>query len=327
MTTLYCFFCHEKNQDTVSRCTNCGASLLPESKPAGLCEAVLPDLPDESRLDAYAQGLPYRTLALFTAGRREPVLLPNMQAVVLGRDAPQGSVEVLDLSELGQVAVSTSRRHALLSATPGGYAISDLGSTNGTWLNQEHLQPGKAYSLQNKDEIRLGSLVMIACFQPIDTAVFTATLLLKQRNTLLKGGHTLRPHFLFAHLSSYLQALNELQHIIGECRQQAVGDLAIHQIAEQSGSISVSLDIEKTTTELLSGHITPWRDRYVQFTGGNQKEEVDIQHLLDQLAAHIFRQIAPGRHPPGAMEDRLRDALLILMTSQLEASVLPGRVY
>lgn len=320
MTTLYCFFCHEKNQETVSHCTHCGASLLPESKPIGMPEAVSPPgLPDDGRLDEFVQRLPYRTLALFTAGRHDPILLANMQTMVLGRDIPQGSVEVLDLSGLGEAAISASRRHALLSATPGGYTISDLGSTNGTWLNHEHLQPGKAYPLQNKDEIKLGSLVMIICFQPIYTAVFTGTLMLTQRNTLLKGGHTLRPHFILAHLSPYLQALNELQQIVGDCRQEAVGDLTIHQIAEQENGISVSLDIEKTTVQLISDQITPWRDQYLQFSGLNQQEQPDIQKLLDQLSAHVLREISPGKHPSPVVEDRLRDALLILMTSQLEA--------
>jgi pSer/pThr/pTyr-binding forkhead associated (FHA) protein len=51
-----------------------------------------------------------------------------------------------------------SRRHASLTALPGEYLLSDLGSSNGTLLNgQQIMEPVK---LQNGDIIQLGGTVM-----------------------------------------------------------------------------------------------------------------------------------------------------------------------
>jgi pSer/pThr/pTyr-binding forkhead associated (FHA) protein len=48
-----------------------------------------------------------------------------------------------------------SRRHALIQRVPGGYVLSDQGSTNGTFVNGQRIQGSRA--LQRGDELRLGS--------------------------------------------------------------------------------------------------------------------------------------------------------------------------
>ena len=50
----------------------------------------------------------------------------------------------------------TSRRHALISRTDGGYVIEDLGSHNGTRVNGEQIDRAVA--------IRDGDVVKLSCF-------------------------------------------------------------------------------------------------------------------------------------------------------------------
>jgi transcriptional regulator with PAS, ATPase and Fis domain len=55
-----------------------------------------------------------------------------------------------------------SRRHARVVRMPNGrYAIADLGSTNGTWLNGVRLQPGLQHKLQEGAVIMVGSQVFV----------------------------------------------------------------------------------------------------------------------------------------------------------------------
>ncbi len=53
-----------------------------------------------------------------------------------------------------------SRRHARITKGRGGYFIADLGSSNGTTLNGQILEPNRAYLLHNGDRIKVGLVVI-----------------------------------------------------------------------------------------------------------------------------------------------------------------------
>ncbi len=68
--------------------------------------------------------------------------------VVVGRE--EGSGLVLDEPDV-------SRRHALVVPRERGHAVRDLGSTNGTWVNDAEVEE---VELRGGDQIRLGSAVL-----------------------------------------------------------------------------------------------------------------------------------------------------------------------
>ncbi len=67
--------------------------------------------------------------------------------VTLGR-APECDI-VLDSTQV-------SRRHATFKLEGASWAVRDLGSSNGTFLNGERLEPNVTYRLSAGDEIVLG---------------------------------------------------------------------------------------------------------------------------------------------------------------------------
>ena len=75
----------------------------------------------------------------------------------IGRwDAEGGVFPDVDLDSDDPEA-KVSRRHARISRRDGQYAIEDLGSTNGTFVNRgRRLAPGKSQPLQDGDEIIVG---------------------------------------------------------------------------------------------------------------------------------------------------------------------------
>jgi pSer/pThr/pTyr-binding forkhead associated (FHA) protein len=54
---------------------------------------------------------------------------------------------------------SVSRRHAQISYRDKNYVLSDLGSLNGTYLNDQRLEPQRQYTLRVNDVIRYGNVV------------------------------------------------------------------------------------------------------------------------------------------------------------------------
>ena len=54
---------------------------------------------------------------------------------------------------------SVSRRHAEISYVNGQYVLRDLGSTNGTFVNDVRLAPSSARALTQNDQLRIGNIV------------------------------------------------------------------------------------------------------------------------------------------------------------------------
>ena len=78
--------------------------------------------------------------------------------ILIGRSlSTQEGPPVIDLSEDSSV----SRRHAEIRWTGEGYTVTDLGSTNGTWINGERISPGQIRRLRDQDRIAVGRLSVL----------------------------------------------------------------------------------------------------------------------------------------------------------------------
>lgn len=72
---------------------------------------------------------------------------------------PELNMAVYNADEMG-----VSRMHAVIQASNQGLVLIDLGSTNGTLLNNSPLSPQLPYPLKNGDEIRFGDLLVHILF-------------------------------------------------------------------------------------------------------------------------------------------------------------------
>jgi pSer/pThr/pTyr-binding forkhead associated (FHA) protein len=62
------------------------------------------------------------------------------------------------LNEIQLTGEKISRFHAKIVVSTESVEIFDLGSTNGTFVNESRLEPNQAHRLQPGDEIRFGDL-------------------------------------------------------------------------------------------------------------------------------------------------------------------------
>ena len=80
---------------------------------------------------------------------------------LLGRSCEDTDCNVLDLSPL-DLEEKVSRRHAMIERNGDILQIWDLGSLNGTFLNQgEKLQPDRQYTLNSGDKIIVGKTAFV----------------------------------------------------------------------------------------------------------------------------------------------------------------------
>ena len=77
------------------------------------------------------------------------------KAFVIGRFDVGVGLKQCDF-EFGKATKAVSRRHAAIERTPHGYAIVDLGSRAGTFVNGAKLTPGEQRPLQTGDHVSFG---------------------------------------------------------------------------------------------------------------------------------------------------------------------------
>ncbi len=98
---------------------------------------------------------------LHIAGSAEPLRMKLNRSICLGRTDNESVVEIdVDLTPYKAAEKGVSRRHMMLELAQETVSLTDLGSTNGTFLNGQRMQPFQRRIVRDGDEIRLGKLVV-----------------------------------------------------------------------------------------------------------------------------------------------------------------------
>lgn len=130
-STLVCTKCNYVNKADAKFCSHCGLPLGPPPIPSLLIKS--PRGTWEMKVDR----LPFRI------GRRDP---------------RQHHYPELDLAEHDRGIAS--RHHAMIQLSNEVYTITDLGSTNGTMLNDVRVQARAPHRLRSGDVIKIGEVTM-----------------------------------------------------------------------------------------------------------------------------------------------------------------------
>lgn len=100
-------------------------------------------------------------IMLYLPDGTEPLELWNIAVATLGRaDTYNKTQPTIDLNAHHASLLGVSRLHAQIFYRDGHYYVKDLGSTNGTWVNNIKLQGSEEIRLANGDSLRLGHLMM-----------------------------------------------------------------------------------------------------------------------------------------------------------------------
>lgn len=170
ITERSCPICSNKNELEAVVCWNCGARLEdPFADPGAKTKTT--DMPalDPAKFRGWSideAEVPDGGIAVYLEGLFNPSYVDFKGEFVIGRKVDDTSEELLDLAPMGGYHLGLSRRHAVIKRTEHGYQVIDLGSVNGTWLNNERLVPHTAYPLPSGSHLRLGSMRLIVLYRP-----------------------------------------------------------------------------------------------------------------------------------------------------------------
>jgi hypothetical protein len=100
-------------------------------------------------------------LSLLVAETGQRLSLEAERDLLVGRtDESRGIFPQIDLTDIGGYDAGVSRRHAILSFYNGTCMIEDLGSANGTFLNDRPLQANQPTRVVHGDELKFATLLV-----------------------------------------------------------------------------------------------------------------------------------------------------------------------
>ena len=100
-----------------------------------------------------------KRIALFILGMVERVDFDLIPQITLGRYEKRTKADhELDLTDYGAVNKGVSRVHCQLEYQDGKIVVTDLGSTNGTFVAGKRLEPNHPYVMKQGEELLVGRL-------------------------------------------------------------------------------------------------------------------------------------------------------------------------
>lgn len=164
---ITCPACGAENPVESKFCDDCGANLEAQIV-AGEEEAIeeevsMEEIPEEEigaeEVEEEPPETPTGVAKLVVEGAGVEFIL-DKDVITLGRQSPaDGIFPDIDLTDLDKEAY-ISRRHARILRKDDGFIFEDMGSSNGSFINNVRIAQGVQQFLNEGDTIRLGKTVM-----------------------------------------------------------------------------------------------------------------------------------------------------------------------
>ena len=172
---IRCPFCQACYVTNTIFCDECGVYLLGGEElatdPLETVEVRWQGETDDSQVrDMGLTGTGPLTIHLRIAGKGDRVRELEVllaKPIRLGRSDPtQDIYPEVDLTDDLGMEYGVSREHACIFRRDNGVEVEDLGSTNGTLLNGERLDPYIPEPLKDGDQLQMGKLLVEVSFKP-----------------------------------------------------------------------------------------------------------------------------------------------------------------
>ncbi|MEO0599681.1 MAG: FHA domain-containing protein, partial [Chloroflexota bacterium] len=100
-----------------------------------------------------------RKLVLFFPTDSDPLILEMTGTITIGRpDFRAGMHPTIDLTPYHGAQLGVSRFHAQITLVNGHFHLKDMGSTNGTRINNQKIPPYRLMPFKSGDNLRFGHL-------------------------------------------------------------------------------------------------------------------------------------------------------------------------
>lgn len=165
----FCPACQLLNDAAATECVYCGvpfesgvsSTASTTSQVAGYTTLLSPE-----DLNNVERTVPENGIAFYLSDHERPFDVRTEDDIILGRKTDETLGKIVDLTPFNAFSMGISRRHVRIQRMEeNGYLITDLNSTNGTWLNEVRLPPDQPTPLPNAVQIRLGKMRLYVIYR------------------------------------------------------------------------------------------------------------------------------------------------------------------
>jgi pSer/pThr/pTyr-binding forkhead associated (FHA) protein len=163
---IFCPACKLKNDASATVCVHCQSALHPSEIISYRTTRKVSGEGQTFDTDEFRKrvGIPTDGIMVVLQESGQEIATVKEKRFILGRKVENIHETILDLSAYGAYGLGVSRLHVLVQKTKNGYEVSDMDSTNGTWLNDEELIPNKFYPISSGAQIRMGKMYIALLF-------------------------------------------------------------------------------------------------------------------------------------------------------------------
>ena len=160
----FCPACQLLNDATTTECMYCGVPFEGDKSSAvSTTRQVQGDtasltLEAQALLENVERDVPENGIAIYLTNHERPFDVRTDVDIVIGRKTDETMGKMVDLTPFRAFEMGISRQHVRIQRVGRGYQITDLESTNGSWLNGERLLPDQPVPLPNAAQLRLGKM-------------------------------------------------------------------------------------------------------------------------------------------------------------------------
>lgn len=107
-----------------------------------------------------AANLGGHSMLLYIDSQDDPIVILLTSEIVFGRAASNDSSPRFDLALYGAQDFGVSRKHIIFKRTDKGVFVEDMGSANGSYLNETRVDPYTPVKIESGDRLRLGQFAL-----------------------------------------------------------------------------------------------------------------------------------------------------------------------
>jgi pSer/pThr/pTyr-binding forkhead associated (FHA) protein len=238
-----------------------------------------------------------RVISFYLPSRSEPIISRD-STITIGRRDPKRKINpTIDLTEERGAQLGVSRLHAEINFQNNRYYLKDMGSANGTWINNSKLVPYQPHPIETGDQVRLGQLALLVhitmpqrgaritsqrIVETVTDSTYTFRLTTKTNMVLAQAQGGFAPPVLET-VVDVLKSLERVYYIIREAQEEEAEGFSIVRIRTEPMDNAIFLDV-KGGTDIVNFFTSKLPDFIKMLEGG---EVVSMSAETDKVIESV----------------------------------------